>query len=319
MDTVNVFSSVPLTATVLTIVAVELIASFLENGFIVAVNFFDWLKKKHLNPVDHLLVVLALSNAGFSYIFGNVVFFFLTWPELFLEVYAVSVVMALLFLMTFSSSWLTAWLCLYFCFKIIQFKSSFLTKVKMSIDSAVVWLILISEAIAFSCSIPMIWSYHRPLPQTVTVGQNASQIESFTTDTLYIILVIGANISSASLIIITSLVYVIWSLCRHTYRMKKRISPEDDSMLKKHRSAVKTILSLLLIYVLFFTFLIMNTTSQPSDGFFLYYWCLIAWMLLSFPPAFSAVLIFGNSKLRLALQKICSLIISSICKDLTQG
>ncbi|XP_077306208.1 taste receptor type 2 member 40-like [Lithobates pipiens] len=219
----------------LTIVAVEIFAAFLGNGFIVAVNFYDWLKKKRLNPVDHLLVVLALSNAGFSYIFGNYIFFDFTWPQFFLEECATPVIITLLLFIILSSSCLIAWLCLYFCFKITQFKSSFLTKVKMSIDSAVVWLILISELIAFFCTIPMIWFFGRPLPQNVTSGQNASGMLSLTSSDLFIFFLASTIMVLSSLIIMSSLMFIIWSLRRHTYRMKKIISPEDASMLKTHR------------------------------------------------------------------------------------
>ncbi|XP_040211704.1 taste receptor type 2 member 41-like [Rana temporaria] len=319
MDNGNVFLHHLFLVVGLTIVAVEIFAAFLGNGFIVAVNFFDWLKKKPLNPVDHLLVVLALSNAGFSCIYGNFIFFYFTWPQFFLEECALPVIITLMFFITLSSSFLIAWLCLYFCFKIIHFKSSFLAKVKMSIDSAVVWLILISEVIAFFCTIPVIWFLGRPLPQNVTSVQIASGMLSFTLDNLFIYFVAGPIMFLTSLIIITSLMYIIWSLRRHTYRMKKILSPEDDSMLKTHRSAAKTILSLLLIYILFCTSLIMNSSFQPSDDVLIYFWWLTLWLLLSVSPAFSVVLIFGNSKLRLALQKVCSLITGLFHKDLIQG
>ncbi|XP_044160568.1 taste receptor type 2 member 40-like [Bufo gargarizans] len=290
----------------LSVVTILIIASILCNGFIVTVNIMDWLKGKLLNPVDQILVALSISNTGLSYSFWNYIFFIYFWPQFFFMDYVFPIVFTVMLFMTVSSSWLTAWLCLYFFAKIIHFKSSYLVKLKLTIDVAVPWLIVFSEVVAFSSSLPLVWTIFRSLPLNSTSHNQTRPVVSFHINSMYNVFVLGFSSNSCFVIVLVSTICIVWSLCRHTYRMKKTMSSEEYFRIRTHRRAAQTVVSLLLIYITFYVTYILMMSFFSSYNMSIYYWITV-WVALSTSPAMSMVFILGNSKLRLVFDKIfCS-------------
>ncbi|XP_069841095.1 taste receptor type 2 member 9-like [Dendropsophus ebraccatus] len=289
----------------LSLVTIITVVSLLGNGFIIVVNIRDWLKGKSLNPVDQILVALSLSNAVLSYNFGNYIFFLYLWPQLFLEGSAFIVVFSLMTFLEISSSWLTAWLCLYFFVKILHFKSFYLVKLKVTIDVAVPWLIGFSVVVAFSSTLLLIRSFIGSSTHNSTLYNYTCPIVPFQVYNTYNTLILGFNSDSAFVIVLVSTVCIVWSLCRHTYRMKKSMCVEEYSRLRTHQKAAQTVVSLLLIYVVFYVTYILMTSLFFSNNSSIYYFISV-WVSQSTSPAMSVVLIRGNSKLSLALHKIFS-------------
>ncbi|XP_077130022.1 taste receptor type 2 member 123-like [Ranitomeya variabilis] len=65
-------------------------------------------------------------------------------------------------------------------------------------------------------------------------------------------ILVALSISNSGLAYIST-VCIVWSLCKHSYRMKKTMSSEDYSWIRTHRRAARTVASLLLIYIVFYT------------------------------------------------------------------
>ncbi|KAG8550186.1 hypothetical protein GDO81_027793 [Engystomops pustulosus] len=206
-------------------------------------------------------------------------------------------------ILTLSTSWLTAWLCLYFFVKIIYFKSSFLGKLKLTIDAAVPWLIVISEVVAFSTSLPVIWTLTKPLTYNSTSCNDTCPVSLSQINSVYYSFALGFSSNSALLIVLVSTVCIVWSLYRHTYRMKKTMSSDDHSHIRTHRRAARTVASLLLIYIVYYGTYVLISTLFHTNNFSVYFW-LTVWVSLSTSPAMSLVLIHGNTKLSMALHQI---------------
>ncbi|XP_069841094.1 taste receptor type 2 member 7-like [Dendropsophus ebraccatus] len=301
LDENNLSIGAPL-AFYLSVVAILTLVSILGNVFILAVNIQDWLKRQNLSSVDQILVAFSLSSLGLCSSFGSYIFFRFLWP-LVLEGFAFTVVFALMLFLTLSNSWLTAWLCFYFFVKIMNFKFSYFAKLKMTIDVAVPWLIAVSEVVAFSSTVPLIWSFVRTSPHNSTSCTYTCPIASFHLNTMYYTFILGFSSNSAFVIVLSSTVCIVWSLCRHTYRMKKTLSSEGYSQLRAHRKAAQTVASLLLNYIVFYVSYILMTSLFSSNHVSIYYWITV-WVSQSTAPAMCMVLILGNSKLSLALYKI---------------
>ncbi|XP_056392717.1 taste receptor type 2 member 116-like [Hyla sarda] len=292
----------------LSVVAIITIVSILGQGFILTVNIQDWCKGRKPSPVDQILVAFSLSSPGLSYSFGSYIFLKFLWPQFFLLDYTLTTVFALMLFLTLSNSWLMAWLSLYFFAKIVPFKSSYFVKLKMTIDVAVPWLILFTEVVAFSSSLPLMWSFGWTLPNNSTSLHQASQAPSLQLNPMYYTFALGFSSNSAFFIVLLSSFCIVWSLCRHTSRMKKTMSSESFSRLRTHQKAAQTVVSLLLIYVVFYVTYVLMTTVFSANDMNIYYWITV-WVSQSTSLAMSLVLILGNSKLSTAFHQFVVLTI----------
>ncbi|MEE6510027.1 hypothetical protein FKM82_029046 [Ascaphus truei] len=286
------------------IYAAVIAAGILSNAFIVCVNSLDWINGKRLNSCDLTMFALGLSNAGHSCFSGLFIF-----SNFRLVDYALDVVYFLFIFCGLSSSWLTACLCLFYCVKIIHFKSGPLACLKMKIDTVLPWLILVAEVISFPCSFPGVWAFNKLFPKndtTALTGNISSNAAEFKQDTLYIVSGLIPSIVPPFLIVLGTTIGIMWSLCRHTRQMEQNMAVGSSS-LKVHRRAAFTMMGLLLLYFSFYVaevlMILRILTGVEIWGTFI--------LVLAFSPVQSVLLILGNSKLKQNCHKLSHLM---LCK-----
>ncbi|MEE6511831.1 hypothetical protein FKM82_018652, partial [Ascaphus truei] len=291
------------------IYAAEIAAGILSNAFIVCVNSLDWINGKRLNSCDQIMFALGLSNAGHSSICGLFISSSFLYPQIYMVDYVFQLVYVLIIFSGLSSSWLTVSLCLFYCVKIIHFKSGPLAWLKMKIDTVMPWLILVAEVISFTCSLPGIWAFNKQFPKNYTTaltGNISTNAVVFRKNTQYVISALMPSIVPPFLIVLVTTVCVIWSLCRHTCQMEQNMAVSSSS-LKVHRRAAFTMMGLLLLCLSFYvaqviiTIDILKVRSAEYWGTFI--------LVSAFSPVQSVLLILGNSKLKQNCHKLSHLML----------
>ncbi|MEE6510029.1 hypothetical protein FKM82_029047, partial [Ascaphus truei] len=271
-------------------------AGILSNAFIVCVNSLDWINGKRLNSCDLTMFALGLSNAGHSCFSGLFISSNFLYPQIYMVNYVSDVVYFLLIFSGLSSSWLTACLCLFYCVKIIHFKSGPLAWLKMKIDTVLPWLILVAEVISFTCSFPGVWAFNKLFPKndtTALTGNISSNAAQFKQDTMDVVSVLISSIILPFLIVLGTTIGIIWSLCRHTCQMEQNMAVGSSS-LKVHRRAANTMVCLLLVYL---SFHLAEVLIGLRILTVVEYWGIVI-LVLAFSPVHSVLLILGNSKLK---------------------
>ncbi|MEE6511830.1 hypothetical protein FKM82_018651 [Ascaphus truei] len=293
------------------IYAAEIAAGILSNAFIVCVNSLDWINGKRLNSCDLNMFALGLSNVGHSCFSGLFIFSNFLYPQIYMVDYVFEAVYVLIIFSGLSSSWLTACLCLFYCVKIIHFKSGPLAWLKMKIDTALPWLILVAEVISFTCSVSGIWAFTKLFPKNYTTaltGNISTNAVLFKKNTCYIISSLIPSILLPFLIVLGTTIGIMWSLCRHTNQMEQNMAVSSSS-LKVHRRAACTMMGLLLVYLSFYVAQVVLTIGIMSVMRTEYWGTFI--LVLAFSPVQSVLLILGNSKLKQNCHKLSHLM---LCK-----
>ncbi|XP_053550847.1 taste receptor type 2 member 1-like [Bombina bombina] len=291
------------------IYAAEIVAGIFLGAFIVGVNLFEWCRGKALSSCDQILLALGISNILYPCITGLMLFIILlqiTIPPLMSQI-----TYGFCFFTAVSCSWLTAVLCLFYCLKIVHFKLDLIAQLKMKIDPIVPWLIVTVELVSVLCSIPGAMSVinFQCTNKSSSPLANCSLNETVITFNFPIILMtVVPNVFLPLLTVICTTVCIIWSLRKHTRSMRKNMG-EGDS-LRVHKTAVRTMLSLLLLYIVFYMAecCMMSIFSSPLS---LIYFVMFILVLL-FSPVQSVVLIIGNNKLFQNLKKLLLLITCKI-------
>ncbi|XP_075421237.1 taste receptor type 2 member 119-like [Ascaphus truei] len=291
------------------IYAAEIAAGILSNAFIVCVNSLDWINGKRLNSCDLNMFALGLSNAGQSCFSGLFISSSFLYPQIFMVNYVFEAVYALSIFTSLSSSWLTACLCLFYCVKIIHFKSGPLAWLKMKIDTVLPWLILVAEVISFTCSFSGIWAFTKLFPKNDTTalrGNISSKAAEFQKNTRHIVSFFIPSIILPFLIVLGTTIGIMWSLCRHTRQMKQKMAVASSS-LKIHRRATGTMMGLLVLYLSFYVANVLLTIGILTG---VEIWGIVI-LVLAFSPVESVLLILGNSKLKQNCHKLSHLM---LCK-----
>lgn len=280
------------------IFVVEIIIGTFTNAFIILVNLRDRLKGQVLNSSDRLVVSLALSNTCF--VFANaasVVSYIYFTGVVFLDYVFYTLYYVIMYTL-FSSSWLSSWLCLFFFLKIITFKGGFFGWMKVKVESLVPWLIFSSQVISFIGSLPFIWTTTKVFSSNVTsldLGANQTfKVIGYKVNDSYTFFSLIVNCFLPFLIVMGTTGRIIASLSLHAQHMKQNMEDSRGASLKVHRAAARTMLSLLVIYLIFYVVEI-ALGFLPMDSPM--YWICFA-LILVFPNLQSIILITGNSKLR---------------------
>ncbi|XP_069841121.1 taste receptor type 2 member 40-like [Dendropsophus ebraccatus] len=320
----------PFLGTFIIILMIEILAGVLTNVFIVVVNILDWLRGQSLNSSDQLVVSLALSNFCFSCINAATIMCFNFFFQIVLVDYVFYSLYGILTYSIFSSSWLSAWLCLFFCVKIISFKQGCMAWLKVNIATVVPWLILLSQVFSIVSSLPFMWSFTIVYASNTTNESNETSTylnesngtstsiketngtSTSTDETNGTSTVIGYKINAvynlSSLLINCFIPFmmvmattgrIIASLCTHTRHMKQNMEDHGPS-LKAHQGAARTMMSLLILYFIFYLVELGLGFLSMMDP--LYWVCFV--LICSFPTIQSVIFIAGNAKLKQMWLKI---------------
>ncbi|XP_075687756.1 taste receptor type 2 member 40-like [Rhinoderma darwinii] len=280
----------------LIILVIEVFTGVLTNVFIVVVNFRDWLRGQSLNSSDKLMVSLALSNLSFSCINAAIIVCTILFSSILMVDYIFYTLYMIMSYSIFSSSWLSASLCLFFCLKIISFKHGCMAWMKTNITTVVPWLILLSQVFSIVSSLPMIWSITKVFALNSTNAFETNRTLTFigykmnVTYNLFSLLI---NCCVPFIFVIAATGRIIVSLCTHAHHMKQNMEDRGPS-LKAHQGAARTMMSLLILYLIFYVVEIGLGFLSMLDP--LYWVCFL--LIVSFPTLQSIIFIAGNAKLK---------------------
>ncbi|XP_062495260.1 taste receptor type 2 member 40-like [Pezoporus occidentalis] len=284
----------------ITIVAIEVAVEFFGNGFIAAVNIIYWIKSKTLYSTDMILTFLSTSR-----FILQVTILMHIHSLYFVDVFRLaSVHKAFGAVWTFvnhASLWFSTWLCALYCVKIINVTQWLLLEIKLRIAGMVPWLLLGSSVTSSVTSLPLLWF----ASSTYLCSSTGSCRESRTahiTDRdhshLYLLLLYCAVAFSLWYSLVTSSL-LITSLWRHTKKMKSYVDTFRDPLTDVHITAIKSIVSFLILHLCTFIaqILLILSTSQSKD--------VVEVVAGAYPSIHFIILTIVNSKLKLVVSIFC--------------
>ncbi|NXU40037.1 T2R40 protein, partial [Drymodes brunneopygia] len=198
-----------------------------------------------------------------------------------------------------SGLWFGAWLSVFYCIKVASFTQSFFIWMKQRIGRLVPWMLLTSLLCSFTAAIPFAWDVYSgydnvtaPLSMT-----NSSAMKITRKDSLTLLIYLWEASTALPLVLsVVSSVLLIWSLWEHTRQMQNNASGFRDPSLEAHISAIKSVGSFLILYIMYFICVLLlhsRVFSLLSNGESIF-----VLVMAACPTGHSVVLIWSNPKFR---------------------
>ncbi|NXR97295.1 T2R40 protein, partial [Oxylabes madagascariensis] len=264
---------------------------------ILAASTLSCIRSKTWSPYD--LIMISLSSSRFI-LFSWIIL------DLLMSIFCEcsdyeennSLVANILYmLLNCSSIWFSAWLSVFYCVKVTSFTQSVFVWLKQRIARLVPWMLLTSWLCSITAAIPFAWDVYRvhnnfTAPSSMT---NSSAMRTTRKNSLTLVISLcNANLAFPLIVSIVSSVLLIQSLWIHTRRMQNNASGFRDPSLEAHISAIKSVGSFLILYIIYLVCLLIlysRVFSPLSDGESV---CIV--VLAACPTGHTTVLIWSNPK-----------------------
>ncbi|KAM6293358.1 LOW QUALITY PROTEIN: taste receptor type 2 member 40-like [Porphyrio hochstetteri] len=281
----------------LTIAIIESMSGLLVNGTILAVSSTSCIRNKILSSNDMIMIFLSLSVFLQS----------LMMLDLFLSLFCKSsyykenvfVIFKTVFMfLNYSSLWFAAWLSVFYCTKVASF-TDFLHLAEAKNSSIMPWMLTTSSLFSFAVSLPFTWDIyhvHDNFTAPLTVTNSSERRVTMKASLFLLILLCNPGISLPLIVLVVSSIVLIGSLWVHTRHMQKIATGFRDPSLEAHSSAIKSVFSFLIQYVIYFVSLVLilsNSFLPLSTGEAI---CIA--IMAACPAGHSMVLIWSNPKFR---------------------
>ncbi|XP_006131037.1 taste receptor type 2 member 2-like [Pelodiscus sinensis] len=290
----------------LIVLAIELSAGVVANGFIVGLNCIDWAKSRTLTSYDIIITSLAFSRFCLQFLVTIDNFFSMLFPNFFdiferLHSYLVT----WMFINQVSLCFATC-LSVFYCLKIATLNQSLFRWLKLRISKLTPWLLLGSLLyclVTTVCFTFFSYSYSVSFynfTDNSTMSYNRKKAMEFT----FLVHSIGSILPL--IIFIASSVLLFLSLWKHIRKMNFNLdfipSFRNPSM-ESHVRALKSVLSFFILYNIYYA---ASTFSIGYIPCFSEKWKAMFWTVLAaaYPSVHSIILILGNAKLKLSSSKI---------------
>ncbi|XP_005524059.1 PREDICTED: taste receptor type 2 member 40-like [Pseudopodoces humilis] len=283
----------------LSIAIIESMAGLLGTGIILAASLFSCIRSKTRSPYD--MIMVSLSSSRFIFHSWNILDLFINiWHEHYYGEENVGVVSNTVYVfLNYCSLWFGAWLSVFYCIKVASFTPSFFIWLKQRIARLVPWMLLTSWLCSFTAAIPFIWddyalqrNFTAPQPMT-----NSSAVRTTWKDRFgLLILLCNASTALPFILSVVSSVLLIRSLWMHRRCMQHNASGFRDPSSEAYISAIKSVFSLLILYIIYFICLLLLLCSDflpLSDEESI---CVA--VLAACPTGHTLVLIWSNPKFR---------------------
>ncbi|XP_030042716.1 taste receptor type 2 member 40-like [Microcaecilia unicolor] len=272
------------------------------NGFIIAVNFYDWVRSRDINTSNFIISWLGVSNFILQgTLLVSACFYLLQRDMYYIEPLRKTLIIFRYSLLS-SSLWFSTWLCLYYCLKILSCSQPFFVLLRVRFPKLVAPMLLGSTLVSLVISLPMAWDFYQISSTNATDAAGNSPAHwiynSSCSCTFYIYVVVS---SLAFVILSSSAVVLIVSLFRHMKRMEQNMSSLRNLRLEAHQAAAKTVLFLLLFsfsHYLSQMLLILYVIKPNTDSYTLFYL-----VVTFFPTLNSIILVQGSASLKKALNR----------------
>ncbi|XP_029470225.1 taste receptor type 2 member 40-like [Rhinatrema bivittatum] len=302
------------------------------NGFIVAVNGIDWVKSRHLNSIDVILISLGAARFCFQWEIMLVKILFAVYPDFITDIKSTNTLFYTWACLELASFWFSCWLCVFYCVKIANFSHPLFMFLKLKIPGIVPWVLLGSVLASIVTSIPSAWGYYKEYHSNSTTGlspnnsnltnctlawdlckehqynftkritPNAGRLEVIYKNYISLILVLCLGYFPPFFLFCLATVLLIRSLWSHTWQMKSNSMAFSNPSLEAHFTAIKVMTSFFLLCAFYFICRILEImfwlSSESPWTFF------ISIGTAAFPSLHSVILILSNSKLRQSWARI---------------
>ncbi|KAL0618314.1 Taste receptor type 2 member 41 [Plecturocebus cupreus] len=268
------------------------------NGFIVLVLGRKWLRYGRLIPLDMILISLAASRFCLQLVAlihnfyystrvveqsGNLSqqFFHLHWHFL-----------------NSAAFWFCTWLSVLFCVKIANITHPTFLWLKWRFPEWVPWLLLGSVLISFITNLLLFWVNYSAYQEFLIRKFSGNMTYEWTTiiEINYLLPLKLAMWSIPFFVFLVSITLLINSLRRHAQRMEHNGHSLQDPSAQAHTTALKSLISFLILYALSFLFLIIGNIKFISiQNYFYWPYQIAIYLCVSVHPF---ILIFSNLKLR---------------------
>ncbi|KAM7130466.1 taste receptor type 2 member 40-like [Ciconia maguari] len=290
----------------ISIVGIEVVVGLIGNGFITAVNIINWIKSKKISSADMILIFLSTSRFILQVIILMYIYS-LYFADVFNLTSMYKAFGTVWMFVHHASLWFSTWLYVLYCVKIINVTQWLLLQIKLRIAGMVPWLLLGSLVISSVTSLPLLWI----TPSTYLYSSTGNCKENSTalitdwdSSHLYLFLLYFVGCFFPLVLSVVTSALLITSLWKHTKKMQCYIDTFRDPLIDVHRTAIKSIISFLILYLSSFVaqVLLILSTSQSKDVVKVAVSLVVAGV---YPSIHSIILIIVNSKLKLAFRMLC--------------
>ncbi|XP_066031498.1 taste receptor type 2 member 40-like [Chamaea fasciata] len=282
----------------LSIAIIESMAGILGTGIILATCSLSCIRSKTWSPYDMIMISLSSSRIILQS-WTTLDFLMNIFYEPFFDTENLLTAAKIIFtFLNYSSLWFGAWLSVFYCIKVAGFTQSFFIWLKQRIARLVLWMVLTSWLCSITAAIPFAWdvyavheNFSAPSPMT-----NSSAMRTTKKDNLGVLILCNAGIGTPLLLSVVSSILLIWSLWTHTRRMQNNASGFRDPSLEAHISAIKSVCSFLILYIIYFIcvlLIVFKVFSPLSNGDSI---CVV--LMAACPTGHTLVLIWSNPKFR---------------------
>uniref|UniRef100_A0A663EN86 Taste receptor type 2 n=1 Tax=Aquila chrysaetos chrysaetos TaxID=223781 RepID=A0A663EN86_AQUCH len=239
----------------ISIVAIEVAAGFIGNGFITAVNIINWIKSKKISSADMILIFLSTSR-----LILQVTILMHIHSLYFADAFKLASVYkafgAVWMFANHASLWFSTWLYVLYCVKIINVTQWLLLQIKLRIAGMVPWLLLGSLVISSVTSLPFSTGN--------CIENSTAHITDWDSSYLYLLLLYFVGCFFPLVLSVVTSALLITSLRKHTKKMQSYVDTFRDPLIDVHLTVIKSIISFLILYLSSFVaqILLILSTSQ---------------------------------------------------------
>ncbi|KAM6317070.1 taste receptor type 2 member 40-like [Aegotheles albertisi] len=290
----------------ISIVAIEVVIGVIGNGFITAVNIINWIKSKKISSADVILIFLSTSR-----LILQVTILMHIHSLYFVDVLKLASLYkafgAIWMFVNHASLWFSTWLFVLYSVKIINVTQWLLLQIKLRITGMVPWLLLGSLVISSVTSLPLLWT----TPSTYLCSStgncrenSTAHITDWDSSHLYLLLLYFVGCFFPLILSVVTSALLITSLCKHTKNMQSYVDTFKDPLIDVHLTAIKSIISFLILYLSSFVaqILLILSTSRSKDDVKVAVSLVVAG---AYPSIHSIILVLVNSKLKSAFRMLC--------------
>ncbi|NXB70530.1 T2R40 protein, partial [Donacobius atricapilla] len=254
---------------------------------------------KTWSPYDMIMISLSSSKITLQCWITLDLFLNIFCERSYFEENIFGVIKTVYLFLNYSNLWFGSWLSVFYCIKVTSFTQPFFIWIKQRIARLVPWMLLTSWLCSITSTIPFAWDVYVvhsnfTAPSSMT---NSSSMGITRKDSLgVLILLCNASTALPLILSVVASVLLIRSLWIHTRRMQNNASGFRDPILEAHISALKSVCSLLILYVTYFiafTFLLYNFFLHLSIAKSI---CIA--VMAACPTGHTMVLIWSNPKFR---------------------
>ncbi|KAJ7345992.1 hypothetical protein JRQ81_001942 [Phrynocephalus forsythii] len=286
----------------------ETVVGMLLSAFIVLVTCVDGIRKRHLKSIDKILTALGISRYSFLFVLTVKMFVEDAIPWTFDSQLVYQTFKAAAWFLTSTNLCFSACLCLFYCVKVANFQHYLFVSLKTGISRLTPWLLLLSVAGSLVNTSPFFLNIYtsagnpRYNNSFDSLENDTSEIISVETNLENLFFFCGTGFSLVFAVLTTSALLLLFSLGRHSQRMRNSSNDFSNPNMAAHFQAVKTILFLLINEVInFVALMLLLSNIFPLCPLGEQVYNLI---LFACPSIQSVILIRGNTKLQETFMRV---------------